>query len=205
MSLKQIQLKQIQLKQIISDQYDTYLGRLSLINDKDFNIRLSNDEKNIMKNTSEIGDKSTILSFLKDFYNLDKLSFYKFVHKQRTELGEFIIEHGNLNGLKQIYENLIANKQNKIIRSTKICKIDNYYRIKKMKAKLDYEELIRKLDKKCNKEKINIWFNPNNNLPRNTLSFREQEQVQVQDIIGRPPLHPPNPSISFNGWEVIHI
>ena len=103
-----------QLIDTIIYQYDIYGQRKDMIKSRSKEEILSgNDlkELNRMIDTSTIGDVSTILDLVKDLHYINPKVFYKFVHIQRSDIGEFIIEYGKLNGIKDIYEDLISKKQ----------------------------------------------------------------------------------------------
>ena len=88
-----------QLIQTIIYQYDdVFIKRKQLILDKEYFISLPQEKQERMVRTSLIGDVSTLLGLLKDLYDLDtttnKSKFYKFVHINRCDIGEFILEYG---------------------------------------------------------------------------------------------------------------
>lgn len=151
-----------QLIDTIIYQYDIYGQRKDMIKSRSKEEILSgNDlkELNRMIDTSTIGDVSTILDLVKDLHYINPKVFYKFVHIQRSDIGEFIIEYGKLNGIKDIYEDLISKKQKTIIMNDKINRIRYKYKTKKLMAEREYRNIINDLDKQSRKEIINISHN----------------------------------------------
>ena len=151
-----------QLIDTIIYQYDIYRQRKEIIKSRSKNEILSgNDlkELNRMIDTNTIGDVSTILDLVKDLHYINPKVFYKFVHIQRSDIGEFIIEYGKLNGIKDIYEDLISKKQKTIIMNDKINRIRYKYKTKKLMAEREYRNIINDLDKQSRKEIINISHN----------------------------------------------
>ncbi len=123
-----------------------------------------------MKQTSDIGDISTLLDLLKELHSLNAKMFYDLCSKDNTELEDLIFDHGKLNGLDEIYMSIKANKQRKIIRQEKYKKLELFYKIKKMKVQHKYQEEIRKIEEEHKIAQLNL-----------TLSRRSRQNIQLTD------------------------
>jgi hypothetical protein len=147
----------------IKYQYDIYLKRknmiLSLTKQQQLSGKQEKDLAQMIK-TNTVGDVSTVLELLNDLYTYDEKSFYKFVLKLYPEIGDFIIEYGDLNGLKDTYESIISEKQQRSIKSDKTNRIRYKYRNKRIRLEKKYKEKLDKINKKCRDEIININHNP---------------------------------------------
>jgi len=170
----QEKIKQLILN-IIHQYDDVFIKRKELILDKEYFISLPQEKQERMVRTSLIGDVSTLLGLLKDLYDLDtttnKSKFYKFVHINRCDIGEFILEYGESNYLKELYEELISRKHRNIMRNQAINKSKCFYKVRKMIAKIDYEKRIKevtaeydrrikRIEYEGRKEIINLYHNP---------------------------------------------
>jgi hypothetical protein len=170
----QEKIKQL-IKTIIYQYDDVFIKRKELILDKEYFISLPQEKQERMVRTSLIGDVSTLLGLLKDLYDLDtttnKSKFYKFVHINRCDIGEFILEYGESNYIKELYEKLISRKHRNIMRNQAINKSKCFYKLRKMRAKIDYERGIKEvtaeyerriklIEYEGRKEIINLYHNP---------------------------------------------
>ena len=144
--------KAANLKHFISQLFDTYQNRLKVLNKKNYKIGIVSKEINE-------GDIITIISLLKDLYYLDQKIFYDFCAKENTELEDLIFDHGKINGLDEIYTTIKAEKQRIIIKQEKYRKIEMFYKIKRMKAKLKYEEELRKINEQYKLSQLNYTQN----------------------------------------------
>jgi hypothetical protein len=147
----------------IKYQYDIYLKRKNMIHYLTKQQQLSGkQEKDLVQmiKTNTVGDVSTVLELLNDLYTYDKKSFYRFVVKIYPEIGDFIIEYGDLNGIKDTYESIISEKQQRSIKSDKTNRIRYKYRNKRIRLEKKYKEKLDKINKKCRDEIININHNP---------------------------------------------
>ena len=140
-----------ELKQIILKKYDIYKDKLLILSKN-----IDNEE---IKDIFKTGDIDTILNLLYDLYNEDKFMFYKLCSIEQIELGDLIFEHGNLNGIDIIYQNMVAKKQRKISKSQKLRKLELYYKIKRILAKNNYEKIKQTIESNYQIEKCKIMDN----------------------------------------------
>jgi hypothetical protein len=154
------------LKRFISHQFDVYKKRLEIIERKHFRDNCFEE----MKEISDIGDISTLLDLLKELHSLDTKLFYDLCSKDNTELEDLIFDHGQLNGLDEIYISIKANKQRIIMRQEKYKKLELFYKIKKMKVQHKYQEEIRKIEEEHKIAQLNL-----------TLSRRSRKSIQLSD------------------------
>jgi hypothetical protein len=154
------------LKRFISHQFDVYKKRLEIIEKKHFRDNCYEE----MKEISDIGDISTLLDLLKELHSLDIKLFYDLCSKDNTELEDLIFDHGQLNGLDEIYISIKANKQKIIMRQEKYKKLELFYKIKKMKVQHKYQEEIRKIEEEHKIAQLNL-----------TLSRRSRQNIQLTD------------------------
>lgn len=154
------------LKRFISHQFDVYKKRIEIMEKKKFRDIFYEE----MKQTSDIGDISTLLDLLKELHSLNAKMFYDLCSKDNTELEDLIFDHGKLNGLDEIYMSIKANKQRKIIRQEKYKKLELFYKIKKMKVQHKYQEEIRKIEEEHKIAQLNL-----------TLSRRSRQNIQLTD------------------------
>ena len=154
------------LKRFISHQFDVYKKRIEIMEKKKFRDIFYEE----MKQTSDIGDISTLLDLLKELHSLNAKMFYDLCSKDNTELEDLIFDHGKLNGLDEIYMSIKANKQRKIIRQEKYKKLELFYKIKKMKVQHKYREELRKIDEEHKIAQLNL-----------TLSRRSRQNIQLTD------------------------
>jgi hypothetical protein len=154
------------LKRFISHQFDVYKKRLEIIERKHFRNNCFEE----MKEISDIGDISTLLDLLKELHSLDTKLFYDLCSKDNTELEDLIFDHGQLNGLDEIYISIKANKQRIIMRQEKYKKLELFYKIKKMKVQHKYQEEIRKIEEEHKIAQLNL-----------TLSRRSRKSIQLSD------------------------
>lgn len=140
-----------ELKQIILKKYDIYKDKLLILSKN-----IDNEE---IKDIFKTGDIDTILNLLYDLYNEDKFMFYKLCSIEQIELGDLIFEHGNLNGIDIIYQNMVAKKQRKISKSQKLRKLELYYKIKRILAKNNYEKIKQTIESNYQIEKLKIMGN----------------------------------------------
>ena len=85
--------------------------------------------------------------------------FYKLCSIEQIELGDLIFEHGNLNGIDIIYQNMVAKKQRKISKTQKLRKLELYYKIKRILAKNNYEKIKQTIESNYQIEKCKIMDN----------------------------------------------
>lgn len=140
-----------ELKQIILKKYDIYKDKLLILS--------KNIDNEKIKDIFKTGDIDTILNLLYDLYNEDKFMFYKLCSIEQIELGDLIFEHGNLNGIDIIYQNMVAKKQRKISKSQKLRKLELYYKIKRILAKNNYEKIKQTIESNYQIEKLKIMGN----------------------------------------------
>ena len=140
-----------ELKHIILKKYDIYKDKLLILSKN-----IDNEE---IKDIFKTGDIDTILNLLYDLYNEDKFMFYKLCSIEQIELGDLIFEHGNLNGIDIIYQNMVAKKQRKISKSQKLRKLELYYKIKRILAKNNYEKIKQTIESNYQIEKCKIMDN----------------------------------------------
>ena len=140
-----------ELKHIILKKYDIYKDKLLILSKN-----IDNEE---IKDIFKTGDIDTILNLLYDLYNEDKFMFYKLCSIEQIELGDLIFEHGNLNGIDIIYQNMVAKKQRKISKSQKLRKLELYYKIKRILAKNNYEKIKQTIESNYQIEKLKIMGN----------------------------------------------
>ena len=180
------------LKRFISHQFDVYQKRLEIIEKKHFRDNCYEE----MKEISDIGDISTLLDLLKELHSLDAKLFYDLCSKNNTELEDLIFDHGQLNGLDEIYISIKANKQRIIMRQEKYKKLELFYKIKKMKVQHKYQEEIRKIEEEHKIAQLNL-----------TQSRRSRQNIQLTDSIDS------NDNIVITGknlqindqWEILNM
>jgi hypothetical protein len=180
------------LKRFISHQFDVYKKRLEIIEKKHFRDNCYEE----MKQISDIGDISTLLDLLKELHSLDTKLFYNLCSKDNTELEDLIFDHGQLNGLDEIYISIKANKQKIIMRQEKYKKLELFYKIKKMKVQHKYQEEIRKIEEEHKIAQLNL-----------TQSRRSRQNIQLTDSIDS------NDNIVITGknlqindqWEILNM
>jgi hypothetical protein len=178
------------LKRFISHQFDVYKKRLEIIERKHFRDNCFEE----MKEISDIGDISTLLDLLKELHSLDTKLFYDLCSKDNTELEDLIFDHGQLNGLDEIYISIKANKQRIIMRQEKYKKLELFYKIKKMKVQHKYQEEIRKIEEEHKIAQLNL-----------TLSRRSRKSIQLSDS------NDSNDNIVITGknlqieWEILNM
>ena len=183
------------LKRFISNQFDVYKKRLEIIEKKHFRDNCYEE----MKEISDIGDISTLLDLLKELHSLDIKLFYDLCSKDNTELEDLIFDHGQLNGLDEIYISIKANKQKIIMRQEKYKKLELFYKIKKMKVQHKYQEEIRKIEEEHKIAQLN--------LTQSRRSRRSRQNIQLTDSIDS------NDNIVITGknlqindqWEILNM
>jgi len=178
------------LKRFISHQFDVYKKRLEIIERKHFRDNCFEE----MKEISDIGDISTLLDLLKELHSLDTKLFYDLCSKDNTELEDLIFDHGQLNGLDEIYISIKANKQRIIMRQEKYKKLELFYKIKKMKVQHKYQEEIRKIEEEHKIAQLNLTLSRrsrqlsdssdsnNSNIVITGKNFQINDQWEILDI-----------------------
>lgn len=212
------------LKRFICHQFDVYKKRLEIIERKrlkqlsnysysnPYSWDNNNNKKKIlikknkelldmeeMKEVSDIGDISTLLDLLKELHTLDAKLFYDLCSKENTELEDLIFDHGQLNGLDEIYISIKANKQKIIMRQEKYKKLELFYKIKKMKVFSKYQEEMRQIEEEHKIAQLNLTLS--------RQSRQSRKSIQLTDSIDS------NDNIVITGknlqindqWEILNM
>jgi len=192
------------LKRFISHQFDVYKKRIEIMEKKKFRDIFYEE----MKQTSDIGDISTLLDLLKELHSLNAKMFYDLCSKDNTELEDLIFDHGKLNGLDEIYMSIKANKQRKIIRQEKYKKLELFYKIKKMKVQHKYREELRKIDEEHKIAQLNLTQSrrlSNPNYLKQNIQLTDSIDSNDNIVISEKEIQSDKEQIQQLQWEILNM